>query len=63
MFKLFFDSSFAGQEHPESAGIALSHSGFRLWLSTAIIASLIVGILGTLIPLRIGIKAFRRMEF
>lgn len=54
---------FAGQEHPESAGIALSHSGFRLWLSIAIIASLIVGILGTLIPLRIGIKAFRRMEF
>ena len=26
-------------------------------------ALLIVGILGTLIPLRIGIKAFRRMEF
>ena len=54
---------FAGQEHPESAGIALSHSGFRLWLSIAIIASLIVGILGTIIPLRIGIKAFQRMEF
>ena len=54
---------FAGQEHPESTGIVLSHSGLRLWLSIAIIASLIVGILGTLIPLRIGIKAFRRMEF
>src|SRR5271157_4359997 len=54
---------FAGQEHPESASIAMSHSGLRLWLSIAIIASLIVGILGTLIPLRIGIKAFRRMGF
>ena len=38
---------FAGQEHPESTSIALSHSGFRFWLSIAIIASLIVGILGT----------------
>jgi len=41
----------------------MSHSGLRFWLSIAISASLIVGILGTLIPLRIGIKAFRRMEF
>lgn len=54
---------FAGQEHPETVSIALSHSGFRMWLTVAIIASLIVGILGTLIPLRIGIKAFQRMEF
>jgi ABC-2 type transport system permease protein len=54
---------FAGQEHPESTTIALSHGGLRLWLSIAIIASLIIGILGTLIPLRIGIKAFQRMEF
>ena len=36
---------------------------FRFWLSVAIIVSLIVGVLGTIIPLRIGIKAFRRMEF
>jgi ABC-2 type transport system permease protein len=54
---------FAGQEHPESTAIALSHSGLRFWLSIAIVTSLIIGILGTLIPLHIGIKAFRRMEF
>jgi ABC-2 type transport system permease protein len=54
---------FAGQEHPDSASFALSHSGFRFWLSAAIGSSLIVGTLGTLIPLRIGIKAFQRMEF
>jgi ABC-2 type transport system permease protein len=54
---------FAGQEHPESAGIALSYSGLRFWLSIAIIVSLAIGILGTVIPLRIGIKAFQRMEF
>ncbi|MBV8127853.1 MAG: hypothetical protein JO114_09380 [Planctomycetaceae bacterium] len=54
---------FVGQEQPESTAIAMSHSGLRLWLSIAISASLIVGILGTLIPLHIGIKAFRRMEF
>ncbi len=54
---------FAGQEHPESTNLALSHSGFRFWLTIAIIGSLIVGFLGTVIPLRIGIRAFRRMEF
>ena len=54
---------FAGQEHPESANFALSHSGFRFWLSVAILSSLIVGTLGTVIPLRIGIRAFRKMEF
>jgi ABC-2 type transport system permease protein len=41
----------------------LSHAGFRFWLSTAIIVSLIVGAFGTIVPLRIGIKAFQRMEF
>jgi ABC-2 type transport system permease protein len=54
---------FAGQEHPESTNFALSHAGFRFWLSVAIIASLITGIVGTIVPLRIGIKAFQRMEF
>ena len=54
---------FAGQEHPESASIVMSHSGFGFWLSIEIIASLSVSILGTLIPLRIGIKAFQKMEF
>jgi ABC-2 type transport system permease protein len=53
---------FAGQEHPEAAGWTLSHSAFRFWLSVAIVISLMVGILGTLVPLRIGIKAFQRME-
>jgi ABC-2 type transport system permease protein len=41
----------------------LSHAGFRFWLSAAIIVSLIVGAVGTIVPLRIGIKAFQRMEF
>jgi ABC-2 type transport system permease protein len=54
---------FAGQEHPESSGLILSHAGFRFWLSAAIIVSLIVGAVGTIVPLRIGIKAFQRMEF
>jgi ABC-2 type transport system permease protein len=53
---------FAGQEHPESASFTLSQSAFRFWMSVAVLVSLIVGTLGTLIPLRIGIKAFQRME-
>ncbi len=54
---------FLGQEHPESTQIALSHVGFRFWLTVAILASLAIGAIGTILPLRIGIKAFQRMEF
>jgi len=53
---------FAGQEHEEAARWALSQSGFRFWLTVAIGVSLVVGALGTIVPLRIGIKAFQEME-
>jgi hypothetical protein len=32
-------------------------------MSVAVGVSLIVGLLGTIVPLRIGIRAFQRMEF
>jgi ABC-2 type transport system permease protein len=51
-----------GQQHPDTAQLALSHAGLRFWLTAAIITSLIIGILGTVIPMRIGLKAFRTME-
>ncbi|WP_165245384.1 putative ABC transporter permease subunit [Paludisphaera soli] len=54
---------FVGQDNPESARIILSRGGLRFWLTTAVVASLIVGAAATIIPLRIGIKAFNRMEF
>jgi ABC-2 type transport system permease protein len=54
---------FAGQDQSESTSLTLSSTGFRFWLSVAVIVSLILGALGTIIPLRIGIKAFQRMEF
>src|SRR5207249_8275210 len=53
---------FLGQEHPDSTRIVLSHGGFRFWLTVAILASLAIGAVGTIVPLRIGIKAFQRME-
>jgi ABC-2 type transport system permease protein len=53
---------FLGQEHPDSTQFALSHGGFRFWLSLAILTSLSIGVIGTILPLRIGIKAFQRME-
>ncbi len=53
---------FAGQEHAETARWALSHYQFRFWLIVAISVSVVVGVLGTIIPLRIGIKAFQEME-
>ncbi len=54
---------FLGQEHPETSSLALSQSGFRFWLTVAIVVSLSIGAIGTIVPLRIGIKAFQRMEF
>jgi len=53
---------FAGQDNPEFVGSPLSESQFRFWLTIAIIGSLVVGLVGTIVPLRIGIKAFQRME-
>jgi ABC-2 type transport system permease protein len=54
---------FAGQDNPESGGVALSETQFHFWLTAAILASLVIGIVGTVLPLRIGIKAFQKMEF
>ena len=54
---------FLGQEHPDSTRLALSHVGFRFWLLIAILVSLTIGAIGTVLPLRIGIKAFQKMEF
>ncbi len=54
---------FVGQEHPETARFILSRSGLRFWLTTAIIASLALSAAATIIPLRVGVKAFQRMEF
>jgi ABC-2 type transport system permease protein len=54
---------FLGQENPDTTRLALSHNGFRFWFTVAIAGSLVIGALGTIVPLRIGIKAFQRMEF
>lgn len=53
---------FAGQEQVEATRWALTNSGFRIWLGVAIMVSLVVGVLGTIVPLRIGMTAFQRME-
>ncbi len=54
---------FAGTEAQQLGMIVLSAERFRFWMTLAVIACLIMGALGTIIPLRIGIKAFQRMEF
>ncbi len=54
---------FAGQDASEFSSIVLSEERFRFWLTVAILASLVVGAVGTIVPLRIGIKAFQEMEF
>jgi ABC-2 type transport system permease protein len=54
---------FAGQDASELRTIVLSEERFHFWLGVAILCSLIVGVVGTIVPLRIGIKAFQKMEF
>jgi ABC-2 type transport system permease protein len=54
---------FAGLEPTEISTVVLSQERFRLWMTVAIAASLVVGAVGTVVPLRIGIKAFQKMEF
>jgi ABC-2 type transport system permease protein len=52
---------FLGVEHPD-AHHAITHGSFHFWLTLAILVSLAIGAMGTILPLRIGIKAFQRME-
>jgi len=54
---------FAGFEASQISSIVLSPERFRFWLTVAILVSLVIGVVGTIVPLRIGIKAFQKMEF
>jgi ABC-2 type transport system permease protein len=54
---------FAGREATEWSTIPFSEDRFRFWMTVAILVSLTVGAIGTIVPLRIGIKAFQEMEF
>jgi ABC-2 type transport system permease protein len=57
---------FLGQGETGGQGtswVPLSEKQFHFWLGVAIAGSLILGAIGTIIPLRIGIKAFQKMEF
>ncbi|WZO99423.1 putative ABC exporter domain-containing protein [Isosphaeraceae bacterium EP7] len=54
---------FAGREHDGAGVNMLSLGQFRAWMGLAVATSLVVGVMGIVIPLRIGINAFRKMEF
>jgi ABC-2 type transport system permease protein len=53
---------FAGQEGEAISSIVMSPERFRFWMTIAIFVSLGVGVIGTIVPLRIGIRAFQKME-
>ena len=50
-------------ENPGSSVFLLLRGNFRIWLGAAAVISLVVAVAGTVIPLRLGIRAFQRMEF
>jgi ABC-2 type transport system permease protein len=54
---------FKAQDEAGGSGFVLNEGQFRVWMSVAVLAVLVVGAIGTIVPLRMGIRAFRRMEF
>jgi ABC-2 type transport system permease protein len=54
---------FAHRDFAMSATLEFSDPRFRTQISIAVLVSLIIGAVGTFVPLRLGIKAFQRMEF
>jgi ABC-2 type transport system permease protein len=54
---------FAGQETNSLGLMVAQRSRFEFWLGISMLASLLMGVVATLLPLHIGIKAFERMEF
>jgi ABC-2 type transport system permease protein len=54
---------FAGAEAQQLGMIVISAERFRFWMTLAVLGSLILGVMATIIPLRLGIKAFQRMDF
>lgn len=54
---------FVGQDESGIGSGLLSQTQFGFWVTVAIASSLIVGIIATVVPLRIGIRAFNRMDF
>ena len=54
---------FGANDQNGSGIVVVSVERFRGWLIAAMSLSLVVGVLGTVLPLRLGMRAFRRMEF
>jgi ABC-2 type transport system permease protein len=54
---------FRGKDDYGAGSFALTDETFPLWLGVAIAGSLVIGVICTIVPLMIGIKAFRTMEF
>ena len=54
---------FLGSDESAGGRLVLNEAQFRFWITVAVAVSLVIGAVGTIVPLRMGIKAFRRMEF
>lgn len=55
---------FSGFESSDLRALSpLTYERFKFWMTLGVIGSLVIGAVGTVVPLRIGIKAFQKMEF
>ncbi|MDX2036114.1 MAG: hypothetical protein SFX72_05645 [Isosphaeraceae bacterium] len=54
---------FVGQDDSGLGSGIIDRAQFTFWVSVAGAASLVIGAIATIVPLRIGIRAFQRIEF
>ena len=45
------------------ASVLLDPAYLRMWLTLGTIGAIVLGVVATVLPLRIGLRAFREMEF
>lgn len=53
----------AAREIGLTAETGISFEQFRIWLAASMAASVLVGVLATILPMRMGVQAFERREF
>ena len=53
---------YAASQEAKQFGLDFSQLHLRLWLAVSVVTSLVIGALATWVPLRIGIRAFEKLE-
>lgn len=50
-------------QQADPQGTLFDHANLRIWIAIGAVASLLLGAVATVLPLRLGLRSFRQMEF